>query len=218
LRIEDAESRLTRAFGRRLPGPEAQKLLAPRPRKGWQPGVTPDDCRHGAGLLLLYPEGDETRLLLTKRNIHLPQHAGQVSLPGGAVEASESIEQGALREAQEEVGLDPDAVRLLGQLSPLHIPVSRFVLHPVVAVAGARPELQADVGEVERLLEGPLSHIGDARNYSIETREFRGGFYRVPFIPLDGEKVWGATAMVLAEFLVILGYRPDPWGPDDVDD
>jgi len=218
LRIEDAESRLTRAFGRRLPGPEAQKLLAPRPRKGWQPGVTPDDCRHGAGLLLLYPEGDETRLLLTKRNIHLPQHAGQVSLPGGAVEANESIEQGALREAQEEVGLDPDAVRLLGQLSPLHIPVSRFVLHPVVGVAGARPELQADVGEVERLLEGPLSHIGDARNYSIETREFRGGFYRVPFIPLDGEKVWGATAMVLAEFLVILGYSPDPWGPDDVDD
>jgi 8-oxo-dGTP pyrophosphatase MutT (NUDIX family) len=218
LRIEDAESRLTRAFGRRLPGPEAQKLLAPRPRKGWQPGVTPDDCRHGAGLLLLYPEGDETRLLLTKRNIHLPQHAGQVSLPGGAVEADETIEQGALREAQEEVGLDPDAVRLLGQLSPLHIPVSRFVLHPVVGVAGARPELQADVGEVERLLEGPLSHIGDARNYSIETREFRGGFYRVPFIPLDGEKVWGATAMVLAEFLVILGYSPDPWGPDDVDD
>jgi 8-oxo-dGTP pyrophosphatase MutT (NUDIX family) len=218
LRIEDAESRLTRAFGRRLPGPEAQKLLAPRPRKGWQPGVTPDDCRHGAGLLLLYPEGDETRLLLTKRNIHLPQHAGQVSLPGGAVEANESIEQGALREAQEEVGLDPDAVRLLGQLSPLHIPVSRFVLHPVVGVAGARPELQADVGEVERLLEGPLSHIGDARNYSIETREFRGGFYRVPFIPLDGEKVWGATAMVLAEFLVVLGYSPDPWGPDDVDD
>lgn len=218
MRIEDAESRLTRAFGRRLPGPEAQKLLAPRPRKGWQPGVTPDDCRHGAGLLLLYPEGDETRLLLTKRNIHLPQHAGQVSLPGGAVEADETIEQGALREAQEEVGLDPDAVRLLGQLSPLHIPVSRFVLHPVVGVAGARPELQADVGEVERLLEGPLSHIGDARNYSIETREFRGGFYRVPFIPLDGEKVWGATAMVLAEFLVILGYSPDPWGPDDVDD
>lgn len=92
------------------------------------------------------------------------------------------------------------------------------MLHPVVGVAGARPELQADVGEVERLLEGPLSHIGDARNYSIETREFRGGFYRVPFIPLDGEKVWGATAMVLAEFLVILGYSPDPWGPDDVDD
>ena len=218
MRIEEAETRLTRAFDRRLPGPDAQKLLAPRPRKGWQPGVTPDDCRHGAGLLLLYPEGDDTRLLLTKRNIHLPQHAGQVSLPGGAVEADETIEQGALREAQEEVGLDPDAVRLLGQLSPLHIPVSRFVLHPVVGVADARPELQADVGEVERLLEGSLARIGDARNYSIESREFRGGFYRVPFIPLDGEKVWGATAMVLAELFVILGYSPDPWDPDDLDD
>ena len=218
MRIEDAESRLTRALGRKLPGPAAQKLLAPRPRRGWQPGATPADCRHGAGLLLLYPQGDETQLLLTKRNIHLPQHAGQVSLPGGTVEPNETIEQGALREAQEEVGLEPDAVRLLGQLSPLHIPVSRFVLHPVVGIADTRPDLKADVREVERLLEGRLSHIGDPRNYSIESREFRGGFYRVPFIPLDGEKVWGATAMVLAEFLVILGYRPDPWDPDDHDD
>jgi 8-oxo-dGTP pyrophosphatase MutT (NUDIX family) len=218
LRIQDAETRLTRALKRRLPGPDAQRLLAPRPRKGWQPGVTPEDCRHGAGLLLLYPERDDTRLLLTKRNIHLPQHAGQVSLPGGSVEENETIEQGALREAQEEVGLDPDAVRLLGQLSPLHIPVSRFVLHPVVAVADRRPDLRADVSEVERLLEESLSRLGDPRNYSIESREFRGGFYRVPFLPLDGEKVWGATAMVLAEFLVILGFKPDPWDPNDRDD
>lgn len=218
MRIQDAENRLARALQRRLPGPDAQRLLAPRPRKGWQPGVTPEDCRHGAGLLLLYPEGDDSRLLLTKRNIHLPQHAGQVSLPGGAVEADETIEQGALREAREEVGLDPDAVRLLGQLSPLHIPVSRFVLHPVVGIADSRPDLQADVNEVERLLEVNLSRIADPRTYSIETREFRGGFYRVPFIPLDGEKVWGATAMVLAEFLVALGFKPDPWDPDDRDD
>jgi 8-oxo-dGTP pyrophosphatase MutT (NUDIX family) len=218
LRIEDAESRLVRALGGPLPGADAQKLLAPRPRKGWQPGITPEDCRAGAGLLLLYPEAGQTRLLLTKRNVHLPQHAGQVSLPGGAVEANETIEQGALREAHEEVGLDPTAVRILGQLSPLHIPVSRFVLHPVVGITDRRPDLQPDVSEVERLLEDSVSRIGDVRRYSIETREFRGAFFRVPYIPLDREKVWGATAMVLAEFLVILGFRPDPWGPDDPDE
>jgi 8-oxo-dGTP pyrophosphatase MutT (NUDIX family) len=218
LRINDVETRLSHALGQPLPGADAQQLLAPRPRKGWQPGVIPDDCRHGAGLLLLYPAGDDTRLLLTKRNIHLPQHAGQVSLPGGAVEPSETIEQGALREAQEEVGLDPGRVRVLGQLSPLHIPVSRFVLHPVVGVADTRPDLQADVGEVERLLEEDLSRIGDVGSYTIETREFRGYLYRVPYIPLDGEKVWGATAMVLAEFLVILGFSPDPWDVDDPDE
>jgi len=218
VRIELAESKLVRALGGALPGAGAQKLLAPRPRKGWQPGVTPDDCRAGAGLLLLYPEGGQARLLLTKRNVHLPQHAGQVSLPGGAVEPSETIEQGALREAREEVGLDPRAVRILGQLSPLHIPVSRFVLHPVVAIADRRPALQPDVSEVERLLEESVSRIGDVRRYSIETREFRGAFFRVPYIPLDGEKIWGATAMVLAELLVVLGFRPDPWGPDDPDE
>ena len=218
MRIHEVETRLSQALGRPLPGAEAQKLLAPRPRKGWQPGVVPDDCRHGAGLLLLYPSGDDTRVLLTKRNIHLPQHAGQGSLPGGAVDPDETIEQGALREAREEVGLDPERVRVLGQLSPLHIPVSRFVLHPVVAVADERPDLRADVREVERLLEQDLSRIGDARSYTIETREFRGSFFRVPYIPLDGEKVWGATAMVLAEFLVILGFTPNPWDVDDPDE
>jgi 8-oxo-dGTP pyrophosphatase MutT (NUDIX family) len=214
VRIHDLAENLIAALGEPLPGADAQKLLAPRPRKGWEPGTIPDGCRHASGLLLLCPLGDQAGLILTVRHGDLPQHAGQVSLPGGAVEEGESIEQGALREAHEEVGVDPRAVRVLGQLSPLHIPVSRFVLHPVVGIARRRPVLLPQAGEVDRILETPLSLLTDHKSYAIERRVFRGTRYEVPYVEVQGEKVWGATAMILAEFLVLLGYPPDPWGPN----
>ncbi len=100
---------------------------------------------------------------------------------------------------------------MLGQLSPLHIPVSRFVLHPVVAVADRRPDLRPQAGEVERILESPLEHLVDRRSYAVEGREFRGTLYRVPFVKVQGAKVWGATAMILSELLTLLGCPPDPW-------
>jgi len=214
VRIQELAEHLNAALGEPLPGADGQKLLAPRPRKGWEPGIIPDDCRHASGLLLLCPIGDESGLILTVRHGDLPQHAGQVSLPGGAVEEGESIEQGALREAHEEVGVEPHAVRVLGQLSPLHIPVSRFVLHPVIGITDRRPVLFPQAGEVDRILETPLSLLIDRRSYAIERREFRGTRYEVPYVGVQGERVWGATAMILAEFLVLLGFPPDPWGPD----
>ena len=164
-------------------------------------------------LLLLFPTAAGPALLLTKRHASLLNHAGQVSLPGGAVENDETLEAGALREAQEEVGLDARGARILGRLSALHVPVSGFVLHPILAALDHRPDLHPTPGEVERILEAPVSLLADSRNYSVEVRTFRGSDYRVPFVVVEGEKVWGATAMVLAEFLALIGLPPDPWSP-----
>ena len=212
MQLSDLEARIRRGLEQALPGPEAQNLLAPRPRRGWQPGVVPPDCRRSAVLLLLFPGALGTpALLLTKRHASLLHHAGQVSLPGGAVEDDETLEAGALREAREEVGLDGRAVRILGRMSPLHVPVSGYVLHPVLAACDVRPVLRPTEGEVDRILEAPLDLLADARNYSVEVRSFRGSDYRVPFVLVEGEKVWGATAMVLAEFLSMIGSAPDPW-------
>ena len=105
MRFDEVERRLTAASSVELPGPFAQSSMAPRPRRFWVPGGTPASARQAAGLVLLYPHGDETALLLTVRSAHLANHQGQVSLPGGAVEAGESVEDAALREAHEEVGL-----------------------------------------------------------------------------------------------------------------
>jgi 8-oxo-dGTP pyrophosphatase MutT (NUDIX family) len=195
-----------------LPGPAAQLLLSPRPRFGWKPGAWPPGCRHGGALILLYPHRSRRpHLLLTLRDSALQNHAGQVSLPGGAMEPGESYQQAALREAREEVGADPHRIRLLGALTPLHVPVSGFVVHPQVGVTDARPALKPEAGEVARVLEVPIEDLCDPDRLGLERRPFRSGELDVPFLLLDGEKVWGATAMILAEFLAAIGRRPDPW-------
>lgn len=209
MRFEELEQRLARRLGDPLPGSRAQELLAPRPRFGWQPGRLPADCRPGAALLLVYPIDGVAHLLLTERDGSLPQHAGQVSLPGGGVEEGETMAAAALREAQEEVGLDTDSVRVLGMLSPLHIPVSGFVLHPVVGSVPRRPHLRPSPGEVARVLETSVGRLAGTGEWAVETRIFRQEPFEVPYLDVEGARLWGATAMVVAEFLCVAGLPPE---------
>ena len=193
-----------------LPGVEAQLRMAPQPRGGWKPGFAPDQARPAAALLLLFPVEGQAAILLTKRSAGLPDHPGQVSLPGGAVDPGESIEEAALREAEEEVGLARAGVRVLGHLTPLHIPVSGFVLHPVVGVAARRPDMRPEPGEVDRIIEAPIHHLLDPGRHHRATRARDGYEFEMPYFDLDGEQVWGATAMVLAEFAAVLGVQVRP--------
>jgi 8-oxo-dGTP pyrophosphatase MutT (NUDIX family) len=194
----------------RLPGVEAQLRMAPQPRGGWKPGFAPDQATPAAALLLLYPADGEAVILLTKRSPDLPNHASQVSLPGGAVDPGESVEDAALREAEEEVGLARADVRVIGRLTPLHIPVSGFVLHPVVGAAPARPVMRPEPGEVERIIEAPVGHLLDPRRHHRVNRARDGFEFAMPYFDLEGEQVWGATAMVLAEFAAVLGVKVEP--------
>ena len=200
-------SRIRAALTPPLPGLDAQLRLAPRPRVGWDPQLVPPGLRAAAGLVLIYPLDAIPHVLLTVRGGSLRHHTGQVSLPGGGVDTGESIEAAAVREAEEEVGLDGDAVEVVGRLTPLHIPVSGYLLHPVVGVALGRPQFQAAEWEVARLLEVPLTRLADPKVLRREERVWpRDGVataIEVPYFDLDGEKVWGATAMVLAEFLAV---------------
>ena len=190
-----------------LPGLEAQLRLAPRPRVGWDPSQVPDGLRDAAALVLLYPVDGEPHVLLTVRGA-LRHHTGQVSFPGGAVDAGESLEDAAVREAVEEVGVVASDIQVLGRLTSLHIPVSGFLLHPVVAAADVRPRFMAAPEEVARLLEVPLALLEDEDTIRYERRTFerqnRLVDVEVPFFDVHGEKVWGATAMVLAEFLALI--------------
>jgi 8-oxo-dGTP pyrophosphatase MutT (NUDIX family) len=212
---------------RPLPGLGAQLHLAPAPRIGWDPLKFPDGAHDGAALLLLYPASadvstfatassdklvgrpDETlQFALTVRGSGLRHHNGQVSLPGGRVESGETIEAAAVREAQEEIGVDPRSVEVLGRLTPLHIPISGFLLHPVIGFTPMRPAFQRAEWEVARIIEAPVSVLSDpaAIKREIRTRTVKGQSIDVdvPYFAIDGEKVWGATAMVLAEFCAIL--------------
>lgn len=211
-------ARLRQALARPLPGLEAQLRMAPSPRIGWDPLKFPDGAHDGAALLLVYPtfadaaasrpDGETLHVALTVRGSGLRNHTGQVSLPGGRVDPGETIEMAAVREAQEEIGVDPRAVEVLGRLTPLHIPVSGFLLHPVVGFTSMRPAFQRAEWEVARIIEAPVSLLADPATLKREmrTRVVNGQSIDVdvPYFDIDGEKVWGATAMVLAEFCAIL--------------
>jgi 8-oxo-dGTP pyrophosphatase MutT (NUDIX family) len=195
---------LVTALAAPLPGPTAQARLAPARRRGWPDGFAAARIRRAAGLLLLFPIGNHAHILLTVRAGTLGRHGGQVSLPGGVVEAGETVEEAALREAHEEVALPLEGVRVLGTLTPLDIPVSGFRLHPVVAWYPTRPILAASDGEVAKILEVSVDDLRNPAHLRPAAREHDGTSGMVPAFHVGGEQIWGATAMVLAEFLALL--------------
>jgi 8-oxo-dGTP pyrophosphatase MutT (NUDIX family) len=203
----DVVNRLERKFAQPLPGSAAQDLLAPRPRREWPTGFNPARVRLAAGLLLVFPNESDAHIVLTVRADRV-RHGGQVSLPGGAVDPGETFERAALREAHEEVGLAPDHVRVLGALTPLDIPVSGFRLHPIVAAAPRRPALKPSDGEVARILEVSLDDLLQSDRLTEREWTRDGRTLRVPAFVVHDVEIWGATAMVLAEFLVLLGWKP----------
>jgi len=180
--------------------------MAPRPRREWPAGFNPARIRRAAGLLLVFAVKDRPHILLTVRADTLGRHGGQVSLPGGVIDPGETVEQAALREAHEEVGLAPNGVRVLGTLTPLDIPVSGFRLHPVVASCDVVPYLVPSDAEVARILAVDVHELQDPSRVRW-TRQVRDGrTIDVPAFYVGNDEIWGATAMILAEFLALLGW------------
>jgi 8-oxo-dGTP pyrophosphatase MutT (NUDIX family) len=199
---------LRTALAQPLPGLTAQLRMAPRFDGVVPPRVADPDFRPAAALLLVYPHEERWHVLLTLRGSGLRHHTGQVSLPGGRIEAGESPEAAALREAEEEAAIDPRDVEVLGRLTPLAIGVSRHLLYPIVAVAPRRPQFRPTAGEVEQLIEVPLAMLQDAAVLGVEQRPYSlppHTMMDVPYFDVGGVRVWGATAMVLAEFLALFG-------------
>jgi 8-oxo-dGTP pyrophosphatase MutT (NUDIX family) len=192
-----------RALTLPLPGAAAQAALSPVPRTL---GVAPPAAyREGGVLLLLYPRQGALTLALTRRAAHLNSHAGQISLPGGRREPQDaSLAETALREAWEELAIPPAAVELLGPLTPLEIPVSGNRIHPWVGYTPRRPAFVPDACEVAELLEVALDHFLRPDLVCVEQRLIHGYEVTVPYYPLGEDKLWGATAMIMSEFVALL--------------
>jgi 8-oxo-dGTP pyrophosphatase MutT (NUDIX family) len=214
----EAVTRLETGLKAALPGSPAHAHLAPVPPRKWPSGFNPAKVRNAAGLLLVFPksidlaphlDGEQAHIILTVRADGL-RHPGQVSLPGGVVDPGETFEAAALREAHEEVALAMDDVRVLGSLTPLDIPVSGFRLHPVVAAQATRPLLKPSDAEVARILEVSVADLLNGEHFVTTERQRDGFTFSVPAFRIANVEVWGATAMVLAEFLAVLGWGGPP--------
>ena len=147
-----------------------------------------------AAVLVAFHE--DGRLLLTKRSARLKHHPGQIAFPGGKVEQGETLIDAALREAQEEVGLDPAQVSVLGTL-PSHETVTSYIATPVVAMIRGEWTPVPELGEVEEVFTVPFDHIADRTNYRIEGRRWQGRrryYFTAPYGPYY---IWGATARML---------------------
>jgi 8-oxo-dGTP pyrophosphatase MutT (NUDIX family) len=198
---------LRRRLADPLPGLDAQLRMSPQPRLGAELQLDLNALRPAAALLLIYPHEDAWHLPLTVRGSTLRHHTGQVSLPGGRLDLGESVEEAALREAHEEVGVVPSEVEVLGRLTSLPVWVSGHLLHPVIGFAPRRPSFSLASHEVERLIEVPVAMLREPDRVLWEERKRilpPHGVMNVPYFDVLDERVWGATAMILAEFVALV--------------
>jgi 8-oxo-dGTP pyrophosphatase MutT (NUDIX family) len=162
-----------------------------------------------AAVLVPVIEWPEPSILFTLRAAHLSRHAGEMSFPGGVQEPGESLVDTALREASEEIGLDPLAPDILGALPPIHTRVSGFLVVPWVGVLPASPDLAASDHEIEAIVELSIARLGAAeRPMELPVdggRTWTGWAYEV-----DGTTVWGATGWILHGLLELV-RRETPW-------
>jgi len=205
MKIQEALQFLEKELKGPKPGLEAQLKMITSPRPGHKMyHEVEDSCIKAGVLVLLYPWRNRLHLVLTRRTARVSFHQAQISFPGGRQEKGESFKQTALREAQEELKIRPRSIRILGELSPLYIPPSNYCLYPIVAMADRRPDFRPSTQEVAEVIEVPLDHLLDSQNVRKEVWSIRGVKVVVPFYSFKGHKIWGATAMVLAELVELL--------------
>lgn len=198
-------SQLKNTLNKPLPGLAAQLNMVPDPRPGNKVYTdVQDSCKRAGVLVLLYLKGKHVFMVLTRRTELVEHHQAQISFPGGRQEEGESIEQTALRETKEELGIQPSVIQVLGRLTPLYIPPTNYCIYPVVARMKEQPQFIPSPYEVAEVLEIPLNYLIDPLTVRREMWNLHGKDVDVPFYFFEDNKIWGATAMVLAEFVEIL--------------
>jgi 8-oxo-dGTP pyrophosphatase MutT (NUDIX family) len=198
--------RVRRAIGKGLPGTEVQWEMASSDRMMQNyPRQKNSGSKIAAVLILLYPVNGLVHTLFIQRPVYNGIHSGQISFPGGKVEAADAnIIATALREAAEETGVEPDSVTILGTLTPLYIYVSDTEVTPVVGWCDEQPRFSIDAGEVVHIIEAPVPVLADKSIISEKPFMVRETEINVKYFDYKGAVIWGATAMILHELLTIL--------------
>ncbi len=193
--------KLRRSLQGDLPGPVSQNKMAPGIRLENSRGL----YRNAGVMILLYERQQQRHFVLMRRPEYSGTHSNQVSLPGGIHEEGDrDLEATALRETREELGIDDSAIVVIGRLSKLHIPVSGIEVSPYIGYYPGIPVFHPDPSEVSYLIEVPLSDLLSPEKVRDDIRTIHCKPVKVPYFHLGGEHVWGATAMILSEFVDVL--------------
>ena len=195
----------------KLPGIKSWDRMAVKSRKGenlqnYSDWISKDkliNMRKAAVLIGLFKKNDDWCFSLIRRPMNEKNHPGQIALPGGAMEKNETLMDTALREAFEEVGIKPEDVEIIGQLTPIPVPVSEYLIYPFIGVIDYEPEWVLNEEEVEELLILEMSELINSDNGYTEMWNLRGNKVEVPIFKVKNETVWGATAAVLSELIDI---------------
>jgi len=190
-----------------LPGEEAQYRMAPP----YRPNLSKEEImklnpKISGVMVLLYEKNDLLNLVFTQRKTYDGVHSGQMSFPGGKKDEDDAdLVQTALRETEEEVGLDKSEIEVIGKLSELYIPPSNFLVYPTVGFAETVSSFQPQENEVDKVVEIPVEFFLNKKNINSKTeiKIFNGNVVHVPAYIYNEHIIWGATAIMLSEFTYI---------------
>lgn len=188
-----------------LPGISAQLFMSPSSRNQGIKNLKHDAPSRDSGVLvLIYPKNNISHIVFIKRTSSGGPHSGQISFPGGKIEPDDkSLTETALREAEEEVGIRKNDVTVLGSLTNLFIPVSNLVVKPVIGFIDYRPDFKKQPEEVEQIIEVPLQDFSDGKNKKDNILKFHDIEIVAPSYMVEEHMIWGATAMMMGEFLEV---------------
>jgi 8-oxo-dGTP pyrophosphatase MutT (NUDIX family) len=193
-----------------LPGDEAhQKMMSYQRRSAELARSLRPEPRLSSVLFLIYPSEAEWHTVLIERPVYEGTHSGQLAFPGGRKEDSDpDLIYTALRESEEEVGLNPNAVEIIGELTEIYIPPSNFLVLPIVGFTPEKPSLIPDPREVENILHTPLNLFFDPslkKEKSIHIPHYKTSIM-APYYDIFGKTLWGATAMMISEFVELSAH------------
>lgn len=202
--------KLEKKLQQTLPGEPAQiKMAHPARYQGRQ---APPTATQAGVLALFFPKNEQWNLVFIERVSHNPRdvHKGQISFPGGRFDEGDGdFSSTALREAQEEVGVNPQDITLLGELTDIYIPVSNFHVHPHVGFIEYAPQWRPQESEVAGILEIPFDHFLNPLHRKVMDLQVNANFTlsEVPYFDIDGRVLWGATAMMVSELVEVVGIK-----------
>lgn len=190
-----------------LPGEDAQFLMAPSGRKKMpNPDLEELNPRKSAVLIILFPSDKAINILLIQRPVYDGVHSGQVAFPGGKFEKNDrNLQETALRETYEEIGVEANEIQVIGKLTDLYIPPSNFLVSPYIGFAKKQPDFLINTYEVQRIIAVDLFSLNDAsiRTEKVITQS-SGYKIKAPCYEIEELTIWGATAMMISELNVVV--------------